>query len=158
MAVAFGGTFEALVAGVQGALWALGGAPDVLRSDNLSAATHELKASNGRDLTPRFRAVHEHYRMRSSRITPGRAHENNVAEQALGMKSPAGNSRSTAARIRTGVVIGSIHRVIAGVTAPNTARTTTSALRPRRLCPKLGDPHLQQLGGGSNTRYLSPGQ
>jgi hypothetical protein len=82
VAVAFGETFEALVAGVQGALWALGGAPAVLRSDNLSAATHELKASSGRDLTPRFRAVLEHYGMRSSRITPGQAHENGVAEQA----------------------------------------------------------------------------
>src|SRR3990167_1545583 len=68
--------------GVQGAVWALGGVPTVLRSDNLSAATHELKASNGRDLTPRFRAVLEHYGIRSSRITPVRAHENGVAEQA----------------------------------------------------------------------------
>lgn len=82
VAIAFGETFEALAAGVQGALWTLGGVPDVLRSDNLSAATHELKASSGRDLTPRFRAVLEHYGMRSSRITPGRAHENGVAEQA----------------------------------------------------------------------------
>jgi hypothetical protein len=82
VAIAFGETFEALAAGVQGALWALGGVPAVLRSDNLSAATHELKASSGRDLTPRFRAVLEHYDMRSSRITPGRAHENGIAEQA----------------------------------------------------------------------------
>jgi hypothetical protein len=82
VAIAFGETFEALAAGVQGALWALGGAPAVLRSDNLSAATHELKLSSGRDLTPRFRAVLEHYGMRSSRITPGRAHENGIAEQA----------------------------------------------------------------------------
>ena len=37
-------------AGVQGALWELGGVPDVLRSDNLSAATHELERSGGRDL------------------------------------------------------------------------------------------------------------
>jgi len=80
--IAFGETFEALMAGVQGAVWALGGVPSVLRSDNLSAATHELKASGGRDLTPRFRAVLEHYGIRSSRITPGRAHENGVAEQA----------------------------------------------------------------------------
>ena len=82
VAVAFGETFEALAAGVQGALWALGGVPTVLRSDNLSAATHELKTSSGRDLTVRFRAVLDHYGMRSSRITPGRAHENGVAEQA----------------------------------------------------------------------------
>jgi hypothetical protein len=82
VAVAFGETFEALAAGVQGALWALGGVPAVLRSDNLSAATHALKVSGGRDLTVRFRAVLDHYGMRSSRITPGRAHENGVAEQA----------------------------------------------------------------------------
>lgn len=82
VAVAFGETFEALMAGVQGALWALGAVPAVLRSDNLSAATHELKQSNGRDLTRRFRAVLDHYGLRSSRITPGRAHENGVAEQA----------------------------------------------------------------------------
>jgi hypothetical protein len=82
VAIAVGETFEALAASVQGALWALGGVPDVLRSDNLSAATHELKHSSGRDLTTRFRAVLEHYGMRSSRITPGRAHENGVAEQA----------------------------------------------------------------------------
>jgi hypothetical protein len=83
-ALAFGETFEALVAGVQGALWALGAVPEVLRSDNLSAATHELKRSSGRDLTVRFRAVLDHYGMRSSRITPGRAHENGVVEQANG--------------------------------------------------------------------------
>jgi hypothetical protein len=82
--LAFGETFEALVAGLQGALWALGAVPEVLRSDNLSAATHELKRSGGRDLTARFGAVLDHYRLRSSRITPGRAHENGVVEQANG--------------------------------------------------------------------------
>jgi len=82
--LAFGETFEALVAGLQGALWALGAVPEVLRSDNLSAATHELKRSSGRDLTVRFRAVLDHYGLRSSRITPGRAHENGVVEQANG--------------------------------------------------------------------------
>jgi hypothetical protein len=82
--LARGETFEALVAGVQGALWALGAVPEVLRSDNLSAATHELKRSSGRDLTVRFRAVLDHYGLRSSRITPGRAHENGVVEQVNG--------------------------------------------------------------------------
>ena len=80
----FGETFEALTAGLQDALWALGGVPAVLRSDNLSAATHELKRSAGRDLTRRFRAVLDHYGLTSSRITPGRAHENGVVEHANG--------------------------------------------------------------------------
>ena len=82
--LAFGETFEALVAGVQGALWALGAVPEVLRSDNLSAATHELKRSSGRDLTVRFRAVLDHYGLKSSRITPGHAHENGVVEHVNG--------------------------------------------------------------------------
>ncbi len=81
VAVAFGETFEALVAGLQGALWALGGVPQVVRSDNLSAATHALKAPGGRTLTARFQAVLEHYGLRSTRIQPGAAHENGGVEQ-----------------------------------------------------------------------------
>jgi hypothetical protein len=80
--VAFGETFEALVAGLQGALWALGGVVEEVRSDNLSAATHELKHSGGRSLTQRFRAVLDHYGLRSSRIRPGESHENGVVEKA----------------------------------------------------------------------------
>lgn len=79
--VAFGETYEALVNGLQGALWALGGVPEVVRHDNLSAATHELKRSAGRSLTRRFAGVLEHYGLRSTRIRPGEAHENGVAEK-----------------------------------------------------------------------------
>ena len=41
--VCFSETFSALVSGLQGALWELGAVPEVVRSDNLSAATHKLK-------------------------------------------------------------------------------------------------------------------
>ena len=75
-------TFEALVSGLQDALWTLGAVPAVLRHDNLSAATHELRRSGGRQLTVRFRQVLDHYGLRSSRIQPGKPHENGVAEQA----------------------------------------------------------------------------
>jgi hypothetical protein len=80
--IAFGETYEALVAGVQGAAWELGGVPAVLRSDNLSAATHELRRSGGRALTQRFKAVLDHYGMESTRIRPGKSHENGIAEKA----------------------------------------------------------------------------
>ncbi len=79
--VAFGETYEALVEGLQGALWELGGVPQVLRHDNLSAATHELKRSGGRSLTTRFRDVLDHYDLKSTRINAGEAHENGVAEK-----------------------------------------------------------------------------
>ena len=46
--VAAGETFLALQQGPQKALWTLGGVPQVLHSDNTSAATHEVKRSRGR--------------------------------------------------------------------------------------------------------------
>jgi len=79
--IAFAETFEALSAGLQAALVELDGCPAVLRSDNLSAATHELKLSGGRGLTARFRALMEHYNARSTRIRPGESNENGGVEQ-----------------------------------------------------------------------------
>ena len=79
--IAFGETYEALVAGVQGAVWELGGVPAVLRHDNLSAATHELKKSGGRALTQRFKDVLDHYGMESTRIRAGKSNENGIVEK-----------------------------------------------------------------------------
>jgi transposase InsO family protein len=80
--LAMGETLESLVKGLQGALWKLGGAPQVVRSDNLSAATHELKYSRGRSLNERYGAVLSHYGIRPSMTNPASPHENGVAEQA----------------------------------------------------------------------------
>jgi hypothetical protein len=82
--LAHGETFEALVAGLQAAVWELGAVPAVLRLDNLSAATHDLKRSGGRVITARFQGVLDHYGLTATRIRPGEAHENGRAEQANG--------------------------------------------------------------------------
>ena len=79
--LAFSETYEALVRGIQDAVWAIGGVPRVWRSDNLSAATHQLEGG-GRELTRRFKAVLDHYGAQSTRIEPGRSHENGIAEKA----------------------------------------------------------------------------
>jgi hypothetical protein len=79
--LAFGETFEALVAGIQGGLWTLEGVPWVIRSDNLSAATHELKRSVGRALNARYKDFLDYYHLTSTRIRPGESHENGVVEQ-----------------------------------------------------------------------------
>jgi transcriptional regulator with XRE-family HTH domain len=79
--LAYGETYEALVEGLQNALWTLGGVPEVARSDNLSAATHELKKTGGRALNERFAAVLAHYGLCSTRIRPGQSHENGAVEQ-----------------------------------------------------------------------------
>lgn len=79
--LAFSETFEALVRGLQGALFGLRGVPRVLRSDNLSAATHQIQGG-GRELNRRFAAVLEHYGVASTRIEPGQSNQNGVAEKA----------------------------------------------------------------------------
>ena len=79
--VCFGETFGALVQGLQGALWELGGVPRVVRTDNLSAATHDLKNSSGRAMNARYEAVLTHYGVESTRINPRSSHENGVVEQ-----------------------------------------------------------------------------
>jgi hypothetical protein len=79
--LAFAETFEALVRGLQDALAAVGGVPSVWRSDNLSAATHQIPGG-GRELNRRFEAVLDHYGASSTRIEPGESHQNGIAEKA----------------------------------------------------------------------------
>jgi len=77
-------SFESLSAGLQAALWRLGGVPLEHRTDNLSAATHELADSRGRDFTARYRELLDHYGLRASRNFPGNAHENGDVESVNG--------------------------------------------------------------------------
>ena len=79
--VCFGETFGALVQGLQGALWELGGVPRVVRTDNLSAATHDLKNSSSHAMNARYEAVLTHYGVESTRTNPRSSHENGVVEQ-----------------------------------------------------------------------------
>ena len=60
----------------------MGGAPLVIRSDNTSALTHEMKRSCGRALNYAYAELLDHYGLRSTLINAGESHENGVAEQA----------------------------------------------------------------------------
>ena len=80
--VVAGETFLALKQGLQNALWELGGVPQVIRSDNTSALTHEMKRSRGRALNDAYAELLDHYGLRSTLINSGESHENGVAEQA----------------------------------------------------------------------------
>ena len=53
----------------------------MVRSDNTSAATHEVRRSRGRDLNDAYAALLDHYGLQSTRINRGQSHENGVAEQ-----------------------------------------------------------------------------
>lgn len=78
----YGETFEALVQGVQNGLWELGGLPSLLRSDNMSAATQELRHEAGRKPTRRFKEVLDHFDVGYTRIRPRESNENGVVENA----------------------------------------------------------------------------
>ena len=67
--------------GLQGALWELGRVPRIVRTDNLSAATHELKDSRGRAVNARYEAVLSHHGVDATRTNPRSSHDNGVAEQ-----------------------------------------------------------------------------
>jgi hypothetical protein len=92
-AIAYSETFEALSGGLQGALWRLGAVPWEHRTDNLSAATHELKNSRGRGFTGRYRELLDHYGLRPSKNFPGNAHENGDVESAHGAFKQAVDQR-----------------------------------------------------------------
>jgi hypothetical protein len=79
-----GESFVALAAGLQDALWALGGAPREHRSDSLSAAFRNLAAEVEQDWTARYDALCTHYGMVASRNNRGIAHENGTIEAAHG--------------------------------------------------------------------------
>lgn len=79
-----GESFVALAAGLQDALWSLGGSPDEHRSDSLSAAFRNLDADARTDLTTRYEALCAHYGMTPSRNNRGIAHENGSIESAHG--------------------------------------------------------------------------
>jgi hypothetical protein len=75
----FSESFESLSAGLQAALWELGGAPKRHRTDSLSAAVQPLDGKEG--FTRRYHALLAHYRLEGEHIQPGKAHENGDVEQ-----------------------------------------------------------------------------
>ena len=75
-------SFEALVEGLQTSLWELGAVPLEHRTDNLSAATHDLKEARGRTFNERYLEVLNHYGMTGSKNNPGKANENGDVESS----------------------------------------------------------------------------
>jgi hypothetical protein len=78
--ICFSESFESLSAGLQQALWELGGVPEWHRSDRLSAAVNNL--SERKEFTQRYQALMAHYGLTMEKINPRQAHENGDAEQS----------------------------------------------------------------------------
>lgn len=76
----FSESFESLSAGLQNALWELGGVPARHRTDRLSAAVNNL--SDRKEFTARYESLLEHYHLEMEKINPRQAHENGDVEQS----------------------------------------------------------------------------
>lgn len=78
--VCFSESFESLSAGLQRALFELGGVPKVHQSDRLSAAVCNLKSPA--EFTDRYAALLRHYGLEGKMIQPRKANENGDVEQS----------------------------------------------------------------------------
>lgn len=78
--VCFSETFESLSAGLQGALFQLGGVPKTHQSDRLSAAVCNLQSPAA--FTDRYRSLLRHYGLEGRMIQAAKANENGDVEQS----------------------------------------------------------------------------
>jgi hypothetical protein len=78
--VCFSESFESLSAGLQNALWQLGGVPAEHRSDRMSAAVNNLKERG--EFTQRYQGLLDHYGLAATRSQPREPHENGDVEQS----------------------------------------------------------------------------
>ena len=76
----FSESFESLSAGLQNALWQLGGVPAEHRTDSLSAAVNNLKDRD--EFTARYQGLLAHYGLGATHTQAGKAHENGDVEQS----------------------------------------------------------------------------
>jgi len=77
----FSESFESLSAGLQNALWELGGVPRQHRTDRLSAAVQEVGKGGQAQFTRNYQALLRHYGLKGQKIQTGKSHENGDVEQ-----------------------------------------------------------------------------
>jgi hypothetical protein len=80
--VAFSESFAAVSQGVQNALWDLGGVPEQHRTDNSSAATHDLKKEKGRAFNEAYQRLMDHYALEPTTNNVGKGNENGDVEKS----------------------------------------------------------------------------
>ena len=79
VSISYSESFESLSAGLQKALWELGGVPKRHRTDRMSSAVN--KECNPQKFTPRYQALLRHYGIEPERINAGCGNENGDVEQ-----------------------------------------------------------------------------
>ena len=78
--ICFSESYESLSAGLQNALWKLGGVPKTHRTDSLSAAINNLNENE--EFTQRYKGLLKHYGLKGQKTQPGKGNENGDVEQS----------------------------------------------------------------------------
>ena len=78
--VCFSESFESLSAGLQNALWTLGGSPETHRTDHLGAAN--FGGQDQEEFGAHYSALMRHYGITPTKNNAGRSHENGDVEQS----------------------------------------------------------------------------
>ena len=79
--ICFGENYESLSAGLQSALWELGGVPEMHQTDQLTAAVNQLGAGGREEFTKRYLALLAHYGVEGRKIQVAKPNENGDVEQ-----------------------------------------------------------------------------
>ena len=119
-----GESFVALAEGLQNALWSLGGTPREHRTDSLSAAFRNLNRDERDDLTCRYEALCQHYRMTPTRNNLGVAHENGAIEGPHGHLKRAIKDALLLRGSRDFVDLAAYRRFIGEIVSRGNARNT----------------------------------
>jgi transposase len=77
--VCFSESYESLSAGLQNALWKLGGVPKTHRTDSLSSAVNNLNEKEA--FTQRYKGLLKHYGLKGQKTQAGKGNENGDVEQ-----------------------------------------------------------------------------
>jgi hypothetical protein len=77
--ICYSESFESLSAGLQNALWELGGVPQQHRTDCLTTAVQ--KTSHPEEFTRRYQDLLDHYDLKGCKTNPDSPHENGDVEQ-----------------------------------------------------------------------------
>ena len=140
------------MSGLQGALWELGSVPEVVGTDSLSVATHDLRDSGGRAFNESYRAILDHYGLKATRTNP----RSFARERSRGAGAPPPEGRHSVGpgsqgqpRLRVGSGVHGLHQADrrqaqqayqgeVGARVPAPARATAGSSARVRQLPHQG--------------------
>lgn len=130
-------SYAALSQGLQNALWALDGVPEQHRTDNTTAATHDLKREDGRAFNARYMGLVGYYGLEPTTNSPGNGNENGDVEKAHDLFKRAANEMLKLRRSREFASRSEYERFLRELAAKRNKRRTERLAEERPVLRPL---------------------